>query len=73
MKNKKLQIRSNGDCYFIIDEDYYTYKKFNYYDQAVEYLKYYYGTDPIFESSESISRRQTAIKRSNRIDQILGE
>ena len=79
MKNKNLSIYSNKDYrtgrnyYSVVDVDE-RYVTFEYYDQAVAYVDYY-GYNPCdeIELSEDRLRREKAIRRNNKIYQILGE
>ena len=81
MKNKGLHIsynkdyRSGRDYYSVIDNDYNIYGSFGHYEEAHKYIKYYLGYDDPFEkeSKEDRLRREKAIKRNKKIDQILGE
>lgn len=79
MKNKGLHIsynkdyRSGRDYYSVIDNDYNIYGSFGHYEEADKYIKYYLNYNDPYESREDRLRKEKAIKRNNKIDQILGE
>lgn len=67
--------RSGRDEYIVACDDRFE-RRFKYYDQArlyIEYIhdKYILSMDPV-ESREERLAREKAIKRNNKIDQILG-
>lgn len=81
MKNKSLHIsynkdyRSGRDYYSVIDNDCNIYGSFGHYEEADKYMKYYFDIETTMgeESKEDRLRREKAIKRNNKIDQILGQ
>lgn len=71
---KDKDYRSGKDSYIVACDDRFK-RKFEYYDQArlyIEYIhdKYILSMDPA-ESREERLAREKAIKRNNKIDQIL--